>query len=79
MLYFLLVSLYDLMQKKILLLLFNKLLLNLCLPGYSMLKMKCGDDEQCSKSKIQRISTKQAQNKHGALQKLKIGSGTMKE
>lgn len=41
--------------------------------------MKCGDDEQCSKSKIQRISTKQAQNKHGALQKLEIGSGTMKE
>lgn len=35
--------------------------------------MKCGDKEQCSKSKVQRNNTKQEQSKHGTLQNLEVG------
>lgn len=41
--------------------------------------MTCGDNEQYSKSKVQRKNTKQEQSKHGPLQKLELGSGAMKE
>lgn len=38
--------------------------------------MKCGNIEQCSRSKSKEI-TKQGQSKHGPLQKLEAGSGSM--
>lgn len=38
-------------------------------------KMKCGDNKQYSKSKVQRTNTKQEQSNHGPPQKLEVGSG----
>lgn len=41
--------------------------------------MKCGDNKQYSKSKVQKKNTKQEQNEHLSLQKVEIGSGAMDE
>lgn len=34
-----------------------------------------GDNDLCSNSKVQRITTKQAQSEHGSLKKIEVGSG----
>lgn len=51
-------------------------------PAKLVYNMKCGDNEQCSTSKVQRQTTKQEQIKqikHGPLQKLEVGSGVIEE
>lgn len=39
--------------------------------------MKCGNNEQCSKSEIQGENTIQERSKHGPLQILEVGAGVM--
>lgn len=41
--------------------------------------MKCVDNKQYSKSKVQKKNTKQEQNEHLSLQKVEIGSVAMDE
>lgn len=44
---------------------------------YMISRMTCGNDERCSKSKVQSKYTKQEQSKHRPLKKLKVGSGAI--
>lgn len=41
--------------------------------------MKCGDNEQKSKPKVKKKNTKQSENNHGPLQKLKVRSGALEK
>lgn len=41
--------------------------------------MKCGDNEQKSKPKVKKKTTKQSENNHGPLQKLKVRSGALEK
>lgn len=46
---------------------------------HRQLLIKCGNNKQCSKSKVERENTNQVQSKHGPLQNLEVGSVAMEE
>lgn len=46
---------------------------------WSFVQMTCGDNGECSNSKIKKVNTNQGQSKHGRLQKLEEGLGAVEE